>query len=130
MIKNAKMLSQSLEKLDYRIVSGGTDTHLLLVDLDNKGLTGRVAAATLDKANITVNKNLIPFDKKPASVTSGIRLGTPAVTTRGMKERQMEMIAALIDEILSYPQDDSIINKVKKEVLALTKKFPLYADLR
>jgi len=129
-IKNAKMLSQSLEKLDYRIVSGGTDTHLLLVDLDNKGLTGRVAAATLDKANITVNKNLIPFDKKPASVTSGIRLGTPAVTTRGMKERQMEMIAALIDEILSYPQDDSIINKVKKEVLALTKKFPLYADLR
>ena len=129
-IKNAKMLSQSLEKLDYRIVSGGTDTHLLLVDLDNKGLTGRVAAATLDKANITVNKNLIPFDKKPASVTSGIRLGTPAVTTRGMKERQMEMIATLIDEILSYPQDDSIINKVKKEVLVLTKKFPLYADLR
>ena len=128
-INNAKRLAEELNKLRYRIVSGGTDTHLLLVDLDKKGLTGRYAASTLDKANITVNKNLIPFDKKPPSVTSGIRLGTPAVTTRGMKEKQMEIIAGLIDEILSSLDDELRIKKVKKEVLALTKKFPLYTDL-
>lgn len=128
-LKNAKAFSDELAGLGYRIVAGGTDTHLLLVDLTKKGITGKDAAAVLDKAGITVNKNLIPFDTKPPFVASGIRIGTPAVTTRGMKETEMRHIARLIDTVLTNPGDENGIRGVKKEVSALVRKFPLYKDL-
>ncbi|MFH1406754.1 MAG: serine hydroxymethyltransferase [Candidatus Omnitrophota bacterium] len=128
-VKNAKALSGEMAKLNYRIVSGGTDTHLFLVELSGKNLSGKDAAAYLDKARITVNKNLIPFDTNPPSVTSGLRIGTPAVTTRGMKEEQMLKIARLIDEVLSSAGEDKAVERIKKEVSALTKAFPLYPDI-
>lgn len=127
-IKNAKALAKALAKKGYRIVSGGTDNHMLLVDLTDKNLTGKKAADILDKAGITANKNLIPFDKKSPSVTSGLRLGTPAVTTRGMKEAEMVKIANLIDAVIRESQGGKKTN-VKKEVAKLTAKFPLYKDL-
>ncbi len=128
-IKNAKALSEGLKKKGYRIVSGGTDNHLLLVDLTARSITGKVAADTLDKAGITVNKNLIPFDKKSPAVTSGIRLGTPAITARGMDEDQMYIIAELIDRVLGNIKDKKAISNIKKEVKDLTRKFPLYKNL-
>jgi glycine hydroxymethyltransferase len=128
-VKNAKTLSNLLSKKGFRIVSGGTDTHLLLVDLTNKGISGRDAALVLDRAGITVNKNLIPFDARPASVTSGIRLGTPAVTTRGMKEKEMGFIADAIDKVIANPKDTTVILKVKKALKKITDKFPLYEEL-
>lgn len=128
-MKNAKHLAESLKKAGYRIVSGGTDNHLMLVDLSEKGITGRDAAKVLDIANITVNKNLIPFDKKSAAVTSGIRVGTPALTSRGMTEIEMGKIAGLMDTVLTRPSDASSIEYVKAEVAKLTEKFPLYKDL-
>ena len=129
-VKNAKALALGLGKRGYRIVSGGTDNHLLLVDLTRHGITGRDAAAALDKADITVNKNLIPFDPQSPAVTSGIRLGTPAVTTRGMGEEEMERIAELIDKLLQGIEDPKTIPAVRDKVKRLTAKFPLYADLR
>jgi len=128
-VKNAKVLATSLSKKGYRIVSGGTDNHLMLVDLSEKSISGKEAASVLDKAGITVNKNLIPHDKKPPSITSGIRLGTPAVTTRGMKELEMEIIADLIDEVLCNIKSDKKILEVKNKVDNLTKKFKIYKDL-
>jgi glycine hydroxymethyltransferase len=128
-VKNCKELARYLARKDFRIVSGGTDTHLLLADLNEKGVTGKDASDILGKVNITVNKNLIPFDKKGAGITSGIRIGTPAVTTRGMKEAQMRAIACLIDKVLKRSQDDKVIEEVKHEVADLVKKFPLYKDL-
>lgn len=128
-VKNAKTLAAALKKRGYRLVSGGTDNHLLLVDLTDRNITGRDAALSLDRAGITVNKNLIPFDTKSPAITSGIRLGTPAVTTRMMKENEMELIAELIDKVLRNPQNETVITGVKREVMALTKKFPLYKDL-
>jgi len=128
-VSNAKALSSALKKLGCRIVSGGTDTHLMLVDLKNKNINGKDAAFCLDKANITVNKNLIPFDGESPFVTSGIRLGTPAVTTRGMKENQMGIIAELINEIIRYPKDIKTLKSVKKKVAGLIEKFPLYKGL-
>ncbi len=128
-VKNAKVFSAELSKLGYRMVSGGTDTHLFLVDLSNKGMSGKDAASVLDRAGITVNKNLIPFDTKPPFVTSGIRIGTPAVTTRGMKEQEMVKIARLIDTVLSDPASEKNIQAVRKEVSALVKRFPLYKGL-
>lgn len=125
-VKNAKALAMALEEKGLRIVSGGTDTHLLLVDLRTKSISGKDAADFLDRANITVNKNLIPFDPTSATVTSGIRLGTPAVTTRGMKENQMQKIAEFIDRILRAKGDEKVCLEVKRGVLGLTKKFPLY----
>ena len=127
-LNNAQTLSSELAKKGYRIVSGGTDTHLFLIDLGSKNITGRDAAAILDKAGITVNKNLIPFDKNSPFVTSGIRIGTPAVTTRGMKECEMRVIAALIDKVISNSADESAAASVKNEVLELVKKFPLYSE--
>jgi glycine hydroxymethyltransferase len=115
--------------LGYRIVAGGTDTHLFLVDLTKKGITGKAAATALDKTGITVNKNLIPFDTQSPFVASGIRVGTPAVTTRGMKEREMKKIARLIDKVLSDPGNDKNLKGVRKDVDSLTKAFPLYRDL-
>jgi glycine hydroxymethyltransferase len=128
-LKNSKALSSEMARLGYRIVAGGTDTHLFLADLTNKNITGKEAATALDRTGITVNKNLIPYDKQSPFVASGIRIGTPAVTTRGMKEPQMKKIAQLIDKVLTNPNDEKNINQVRKEVSALVKKFPLYKGL-
>jgi len=128
-VKNARTLAASLNKLGFGIVAGGTDTHLLLVDLNPKDITGRDAEIALDKAGITVNKNLIPFDQKSPAVTSGIRLGTAAVTTRGLKEKQMEVIATLIDKAVTNSNDAKILAEIKKQVRQITKKFPLYSQL-
>ncbi|HAJ56288.1 MAG TPA: serine hydroxymethyltransferase [Candidatus Omnitrophica bacterium] len=126
---NAKSLAQELSKKGFRIVAGGTDTHLLLVDLTDKDLTGKEAAAYLDQARITVNKNLIPFDKKSPFLTSGIRLGTPAATTRGMGVIEMRQIAAIIAEVLINKGEPSVIEEARKKVAKLVKKFPLYKPL-
>ncbi|MCX5692396.1 MAG: serine hydroxymethyltransferase [Candidatus Omnitrophica bacterium] len=128
-IKNAKSLALALSKSGYRIVSGGTDNHLFLVDLTSKNITGKEASEILDKIQITVNKNLIPFDKNSPALTSGIRLGTPAVTTRGMKEKDMEKIAEIIDSAIKYRQDEGKSEKCAKDVAKLIKKFPLYPEL-
>lgn len=125
-LKNSKTLSGEMARLGYRIVAGGTDTHLFLADLTAKNITGKEAATVLDKAGITVNKNLIPYDTKSPFVASGIRIGTPALTTRGMKEPEMETVARLIDQVLSAPGDESVIISVRKEVKKLVDKFPLY----
>ncbi|MDD4940262.1 MAG: serine hydroxymethyltransferase [Candidatus Omnitrophica bacterium] len=127
--KNAVELARALEAKGFRIVSGGTDTHLMLVDLNPKNVTGVDASRILGEVNITVNKNLIPFDEKGPAVTSGIRLGTPAVSTRKMKEEQMRQIAGLINAALEDHGDAKEIARIKKEVIALTKKFPLYPEL-
>src|SRR5947209_4636347 len=127
-IKNAKALAEALLALGYRLVSGGTDTHLLLVDLTPKGITGKDAQEALDRAWITVNKNGIPFDTKGPMVTSGVRLGTPAVTTRGMREPEMAQIAALIDGVLGSLGNATAEAKVRGEVEELTSRFPLYAE--
>ena len=128
-VKNSKELASELNKKGYRIVSGGTDTHLSLVDLSSKNISGRDASAVLEEAGITVNKNLIPFDPTPAGVTSGIRLGTAAVTTRKMAEQEMRLIADFIDQGIGAKGDTQILQEIKKKVFALTKKFPLYPEL-
>ncbi|NQT95965.1 MAG: serine hydroxymethyltransferase [Candidatus Omnitrophica bacterium] len=126
-IKNAKALSDELKRLGYRVVSGGTDNHMLLVDVFiSRGVTGKEASAALDKARITVNKNLIPYDTRSPFVTSGIRLGSPALTTRGMKESQMRKIARLIDMVLSDISNKKKIKEVREAVSELTKRFPIY----
>lgn len=125
-IKNAKVMSSSLQQKGFRIVAGGTDNHLFMVDLRPKNTKGYEAADVLDKVCITVNKNLIPYDTEKPTVTSGIRIGTPAVTTRGMKEHEMEKIAELIDNAITHRSDAAALEKIKKDVLGLTKKFPLY----
>ena len=124
-VKNAQVMSAALEKRGVRIVSGGTDNHLMLVDLTPVNVTGKDAATALDKARITVNKNAIPFDKQSPFVTSGIRVGTPAVTTRGMKEAEMERIAGLITDVLKAPQDEGVIARVREQVVELTSRFPV-----
>ena len=128
-IRNAKRLASELVKRGFYIISGGTDNHLMLADLRGKNVTGKAAEEALDKAAITVNKNAVPYDDKPALVTSGIRIGTAAVTTRGMKEPEMDQIAELIDRIVSNISDDNIIREVREEVRTLTNRFPLYAEL-
>jgi glycine hydroxymethyltransferase len=125
-VKNARVLAKELGQRGFRIVSGGTDTHLLLVDLTSKKITGKEAASCLDGAGITVNKNLIPFDKLSPAVTSGIRLGSAAMTTRGMKEIQMKNISTLINKVIQSPSNEEIIEEVKNEVKELIKIFPLY----
>ena len=125
-MKNAQALAAALVERGYAIVSGGTDTHLMLVDLRPKGLTGKEAQALLDRAGITVNKNTIPGDPQSPFVTSGIRIGTPAVTTRGFTETEMERVADMIDTVLTN-QDDATLARVKAEVRELTGQFPLYA---
>jgi len=127
-VKNAKTLAEELMARGYRLVSGGTDTHLMLVDLTPKGITGREAELLLDEVGITVNKNGIPFDTKKPTVTSGIRIGTPAVTTRGMKEEEMKVIARLIDETLTSRDDEQVRARVAAEVKELTGRFPFYLD--
>ncbi len=125
-IQNAKAMAQALQERGYDIVSGGTDTHLMLVDLSNRGITGRDAEHALEQAGITVNKNMVPFDTKSPFITSGIRIGTPALTTRGMKEEQMRTIAELIDEVLQNMNNKAKIDAVVQQVLALCRQFPLY----
>ena len=125
---NARKLAGALTASGFRLVSGGTDNHLMLVDVFSKGITGKVAEAALGKAGITVNKNAIPFDQNPPMVASGIRIGTPAVTTRGMGEPEMENIAGLITRALQTPEDDRALAMVRAEVEALCRKFPLYPE--
>ena len=127
-VKNAKALAETLITEGFRLVSGGTDNHLMLIDLTDKGITGRDAGKALDEAGITVNQNMIPFDTKSPMVTSGIRLGTPAVTTRGMKEGEMNTIARLIAHVLKDIENEKRIEEVKKEVDTLCEKFPLYEE--
>jgi glycine hydroxymethyltransferase len=126
-VANAQRLAASLTSHGFRLVSGGTDNHLMLVDVFSKGVTGRVAEAALGAAGITVNKNAIPFDQNPPMVASGVRVGTPAVTTRGMREPEMELIGDLIARVLAAPDDATVAGAVKREVEALTRRFPLYA---
>jgi glycine hydroxymethyltransferase len=128
-IKNAKVLAKKLNDYGYEVVSGGTDNHLMLVDLTNKNITGKQAENALGMANITVNKNMVPFDQRSAFVTSGIRIGTPAMTTRGMKQEQMEVIAGFIDKVLSNIGNEKVLSDIKAEVIELCKKFPLYPEL-
>jgi glycine hydroxymethyltransferase len=127
-VVNARRLAASLRSAGFRLVSGGTDNHLILVDVFSRGVTGKVAEAALDKARITVNKNAIPFDQNPPMVASGIRLGTPAVTTRGMREAEMDLIAEYIARVLASPDDDRAQTMVKAEVEQLCRKFPLYPE--
>ncbi len=129
-VANAKALCEGLVGRGFRIVSGGTENHLMLVDLTPKGITGKEAQEVLDQARITVNKNAIPFDPLPPGKGSGIRLGTPAVTTRGMKEAEMRMIAELIDEALTQRADPAAVQAVARRVGELTDRFPLYPELR
>jgi len=121
--KNAITLAQKMMEMDYKLVSDGTDNHLMLIDLRNKGITGKQAEKALENSGITVNKNSVPFDTQPPMVTSGIRIGTPAMTTRGMKEEEMIIIAELIDRVLSNINDETTKNKVSEEVKQLCKKF-------
>jgi glycine hydroxymethyltransferase len=129
-IANAKVLAETLQNEGLRIVSGGTDNHLMLVDvfMDGKGITGKVAEKALDEVHITVNKNTIPFDQNSPFVTSGIRLGTPALTTRGMKEAEMKQIGELIASLIREPESEIVKANVKRDVAELTAKFPLYAN--
>jgi glycine hydroxymethyltransferase len=125
-VDNAQVLASALAARGYHIVSGGTDNHLMLIDLRSKGLTGKVAEKVLDEAGITVNKNTVPKETQSPFVTSGIRIGTPAVTTRGMGADAMREIAALIDRVLSAPDDRDTIAAVKADVKALADAYPLY----
>jgi glycine hydroxymethyltransferase len=127
-VANAKRLASGLSAAGFRLVSGGTDNHLMLVDVFSKGLTGKVAEAALGKAGITVNKNAIPFDQNPPMVASGIRIGTPAITSRGMGEPEMDTIAELIARALAAPENDGTLAAVRAEVEALCLKFPLYHE--
>ncbi len=128
-VSNAARLAGVLTASGFRLVSGGTDNHLMLVDVFSRGLTGKVAEAALGKAGITVNKNAIPFDRNPPMVASGIRIGTPAVTSRGMRENEMDLIGELIERALRTPDDDGALATVRTEVERLCRKFPLYPDL-
>jgi glycine hydroxymethyltransferase len=127
-VRNAKVLAQTLANAGLRIVSGGTDNHLMLVDvwMDGKGITGKDAEKALDEVHITVNKNTIPFDTQKPFVASGIRIGTPALTTRGMKEEEMKSIGEMIAEVLNSPNSEEVKSKVRREVAELTGRFPLY----
>jgi glycine hydroxymethyltransferase len=127
-VANAQRLAAALTSSGFRLVSGGTDNHLLLVDVFSQGLTGKIAEAALGRAGITVNKNAIPFDQNPPMVASGIRLGTPAVTTRGMGEPEMDQIGELISRVLAAPDDDQIASAVRADVEDLCGRFPLYPD--
>ena len=127
--KNAAALGVAMTEHGFRLVSGGTDNHLILVDLRQKSMTGKVAEKALDKAGITVNKNKVPFDPEKPMVTSGIRIGVPAVTTRGLKEEDMVTVAKFINQALEVHDNDEALAKVKAEVAVFMRQFPLYQDL-
>jgi glycine hydroxymethyltransferase len=126
--KNAAAMAEALTNRGYEIVSGGTDNHLILIDLRNKNITGKAAENALVAAEITVNKNMVPYDDKSPFVTSGIRVGTSAITTRGMKEKHMEEIVELIDLVINDPDNEHSLKKVKKRVHKLMHDFPLYRE--
>lgn len=125
--KNAKAMSDAFIAKGYKVISGGTDNHLMLIDLRSKNLTGKIAEESLIKADITINKNMVPFDTQSPFVTSGMRIGSPAITTRGLKEKDVVKVVDLIDEALKAPNDESNLKAVKRKVNALMKKFPLYS---
>jgi glycine hydroxymethyltransferase len=127
---NARVLGESLTAAGFRLVSGGTDNHLLLVDLSSKGITGKEAEEALEKAGLTVNKNAVPFDTQPRFVTGGVRIGTPAVTTRGLRETEMQMVGAWIDRVITNIGDDAELLAIRREVHELCTRFPLYPDLQ
>src|SRR5689334_1586824 len=127
-VTNAQRLAAGLAAAGFRLVSGGTDNHLMLVDVFSRGITGKVAEAALGKAGITVNKNAIPFDQNPPLVASGIRIGTPAITTRGLAEPEMELVGDLIARALKSPDDDRALAMIRAEVEALCRRFPLYPE--
>jgi len=125
-VVNARVLAEELTRLGYRLVSGGTDNHLMLIDLRNKGMTGKDAEVVLDRVHITVNKNMIPYDPQTPAITSGVRLGTPTATTEGMKQDEMRQIARLIDTTLTHPNDEKALERVRGQVHELTQSFPVY----
>jgi glycine hydroxymethyltransferase len=125
-VKNAKAMANAFTEKGYKIISGGTDNHLMLIDLRNKNITGKLAENALVKADITINKNMVPFDDKSPFITSGIRIGTAAMTTRGFKEPQMKKIVNLIDKVLMKPEDEKVLTKVRDEVNAMMENYPLY----
>ncbi len=129
-IRNAQSLAKTLQEFQYKLVSGGTDNHLMLVDLSTKGLTGKEAEGWLEQAGITVNKNMVPFDQQKPAVTSGIRLGTPALTTRGFKEKEMRLVGEMIDVVLSSRGDEQVAERNRAKVRELCDSFPLYDFLR
>lgn len=128
-IANAQAMAKAFVSRGYNLISGGTDNHLMLIDLRNKNLTGKKAQETLDKAHITLNKNSVPFDDKSPFVTSGIRVGVPAITTRGMKENHMETVVEMVDKVLMNAEDEQLIASVKNDVKEFMKQFPLYPEL-
>jgi glycine hydroxymethyltransferase len=128
-ISNAQAMAASFVKRGYNLISGGTDNHLMLIDLRNKNLTGKKAQETLDKAHITLNKNAVPFDDKSPFVTSGIRVGVPAITTRGLKEQHMETVVEMIDNVLMNADNEKIISSTRTDVKEFMKQFPLYPEL-
>jgi glycine hydroxymethyltransferase len=128
-IANTRHLGECLTEQGYNLVSGGTDNHLVLLDLSQKDITGKAAEIALEKAGITVNKNMIPFDEKSPMITSGIRIGTAALTTRGMKEPEMKRIAEWIDQVLSFPDDETRQQNIRKQIQTLCQDFPLYQEL-
>jgi glycine hydroxymethyltransferase len=123
---NAQAMAQALVNKGYQIISGGTDNHLMLIDLRNKNISGKAAENALVKADITLNKNMVPFDDKSPFVTSGIRIGTAAITSRGLKENHMEKIVELIDAVLINPEDETVIKDVRQKVNKMMEEFPLY----
>jgi len=127
--KNAQAMAAAFTDLGYKIISGGTDNHLMLIDLRSRGLTGKLAENTLIKADITINKNMVPFDDKSPFVTSGMRLGTAAVTTRGMGEEDMKRIVTLMDRVLTHSDDLKVLDQVREEVNTWMSEFPLYSEL-
>jgi glycine hydroxymethyltransferase len=129
-VANAKVLAETLAAEGFRIISGGTDTHLMLVDVFSKGMLGSEAEKALGEAGITVNKNAIPFDTNPPMKPSGIRIGTPALTTRGMREGEMRQVGRWISEVLHHRSDAGVLSRVRKQVLELAEAFPLYPERR
>ena len=127
-VENAKVMAQEFIEMDYNIVSGGTDTHIVLIDLTNKNISGKAAEKALEKAGITVNKNMVPFDKRSPFVTSGIRVGTPAITTRNMGTQEMKKVAQLIDMVINNPDSDDNLKKVKLKVKDLCESYPIYKE--
>jgi len=129
-VKNAKTMAEEFMSLNYHLISGGTDTHVMLIDLTNKNITGKAAEKALEKAGITVNKNMVPFDQRSPFITSGIRIGTPAITTRGMGIAEMRKIVKMIDSIINDHENEALIENVKNAVQELCSNFPLYDELR
>jgi glycine hydroxymethyltransferase len=126
---NAQALCQALIGYGFQVVSGGTDNHLMLIDLRNKKINGKQAQLALDEANITTNKNSVPYDTESPLLTSGLRLGTPALTTRGFRENEFKQVAKWINQVISSPEDEAVRQKVKGEIAELSQRFPLYPEL-